>query len=388
MVMCWAPDCKHYSVRETCKFFRFPKDIKKRKKWKKLTSEDTEIEIKTISENPEVLTCVRPETSAGESGEEICPTTSGTTSSAMLEEENYLLRKENDELKLKTSSVLLEAENYFLRKENDDLKAKLKNLSLRFMFDHIKDNEKLVLLYTGLPNSNIFMSLFNLVKDVDINYYYNWKVEKVKRIDQLLLCLMKLRHNFPHADLAHRFGISHSAVSNIVITWIHLLHTILFKQILQNIPNRASLPTCFSTFSNCDKLDCTETSAITCTSCMKRQKITCSSCKHIIWKALIGVAPNGVVTFISDLYVGSTSDDDIVGDCKIPEMLESGDLMLADEGFMPEPLAMARIHVKSAIQRIKCYKILMFLPQQYIQHADALLQVTVALSSLQYLPVN
>ncbi|XP_045467563.1 uncharacterized protein LOC123675990 isoform X3 [Harmonia axyridis] len=36
MVMCWSPDCTHYNERETCKFFRFPKDTKTRNKWIRL----------------------------------------------------------------------------------------------------------------------------------------------------------------------------------------------------------------------------------------------------------------------------------------------------------------------------------------------------------------
>ncbi|VEN54644.1 unnamed protein product [Callosobruchus maculatus] len=42
MVQCWAPDCKHYNVRETCRFFRFPKDQKTRNRWIKLTRRTVE----------------------------------------------------------------------------------------------------------------------------------------------------------------------------------------------------------------------------------------------------------------------------------------------------------------------------------------------------------
>ncbi|XP_019758418.1 uncharacterized protein LOC109536585 isoform X1 [Dendroctonus ponderosae] len=36
MVKCWAPDCKHYNIRERCRFFSFPKEPKKRNKWIRL----------------------------------------------------------------------------------------------------------------------------------------------------------------------------------------------------------------------------------------------------------------------------------------------------------------------------------------------------------------
>ncbi|KAJ8966442.1 hypothetical protein NQ317_012683 [Molorchus minor] len=36
MVMCWVLGCKHYNVRERCKFYKFPKDVKERDKWIRL----------------------------------------------------------------------------------------------------------------------------------------------------------------------------------------------------------------------------------------------------------------------------------------------------------------------------------------------------------------
>ncbi|KAG5880646.1 hypothetical protein JTB14_015622 [Gonioctena quinquepunctata] len=50
-----------------------------------------------------------------------------------------------------------------------------------------------------------------------------------------------------------------------------------------------------------------------------------------------GVAPNGVVTYVSDLYPGSTSDKKIVEDSGILEKMEPGDLR-ADKGFLIKDL--------------------------------------------------
>jgi len=50
-------------------------------------------------------------------------------------------------------------------------------------------------------------------------------------------------------------------------------------------------------------------------------------------KRLTGVAPNGVITYASKLYPGSTSDRKIVGHCGILNVLQSSDLVLADKGF-------------------------------------------------------
>jgi len=132
-----------------------------------------------------------------------------------------------------------------------------------------------------------------------------------------------------------------------------------------------------------------------------RGPICCASWQHVwsvsnihykqrnTFKALIGVAPNGAITFCSELYPGSTSDKQTVVHSHILNQMVGGDLVLADKGFLPQGVsvsippfltteqftreevaettrvARARIHVARAIQRLKIYKILLFLPESY-----------------------
>lgn len=49
---------------------------------------------------------------------------------------------------------------------------------------------------------------------------------------------------------------------------------------------------------------------------------------------MVGVAPNGVVTYLSKLYPGSTSDKQVVAHCGILTKLEASDLVLADKDFL------------------------------------------------------
>nr|CAH7713592.1 unnamed protein product [Callosobruchus chinensis] len=317
------------------------------------------------------------------------------------------------------SHASVDAENYYLRLDLERATEKLMHLTDRFSFDIVKGKDKLVLLYTGLPTEKIFMSLFNLLKDIEIKYYFKWKVQKMRKIDQLFMTLMKLRQNFPHDDLAVRFNLSQGTVSNVVTTWIHLIHEVLFEQVMSSIPSRSKnkmcLPNCFSSFTNCRIiLDCTEVYTSVCRSSMSTQKLTYSSYKHRnTCKGLVGVAPNGVVTYVSCLYPGSTSDKKIVKDCGILDQLEAGDLVLADKGFlikdlMPagvainippflttsqftpeqvrqtECIARARIHIEHAIGRMKTYNILDFIPYALLPHADKVFQVIGALTNLQY----
>ena len=124
------------------------------------------------------------------------------------------------------------------------------------------------------------------------------------------------------------------------------------------------------------------------------------------------MAPNGFITFASDLYGGSTSDKAITADCGVLQQLEAGDMVMADKGFTIRDIlpagvslniptflvngqftmeeinhnrliASARVHVERSIQRLKTFHILSYIPYQYKKHANKILKVCVSLTNLQ-----
>lgn len=317
------------------------------------------------------------------------------------------------------SSSSLEAENYFLQQEVDDLKNQIQNLKLAFTFEVIENNEKLLSMYTGLPDKVIFLSVFKYLDSQKFYYYLGWNVTKISRKDQFLMTLMKLRLNLLHEDLALRFNCSSATVTNIILTWIHLMHICLFEKFMKdNIPsrekNKTCMPSVFLPFSNCRiVIDCTEVYTAV-PSQLDRQKYTYSNYKHRnTLKGLVGVAPNGTITYLSDLYTGNTSDKKIVKHCGILSSFKAGDLILADKGFLisdilpagisvnippflmksqfsPEEarqtvvIAKARIHVERAISRIKRFKILSYIPAKLRPYASKIFQICGFLTSLNY----
>ena len=152
-----------------------------------------------------------------------------------------------------------------------------------------------------------------------------------------------------------------------------------------------TMPECFKpTYSNTRVIiDCTELF------CQKPSSLTIQSSlfshykHHITYKGLVGISPSGAITFISELYDGSTSDVEIVKRCgilnkelwskdddvmadrrftikkqleplgvtlNIPSFLAGKDQLSQEEVTESQTIAAVRIHVERAIQRIKYFR--------------------------------
>ena len=64
------------------------------------------------------------------------------------------------------------------------------------------------------------------------------------------------------------------------------------------------------------------------------QQMTFSSYKNDnTYKGLVGISPDGVITFVSSLYPGSISDKELTRRSGLMDLLEPGDSVMADRGF-------------------------------------------------------
>ena len=80
-------------------------------------------------------------------------------------------------------------------------------------------------------------------------------------------------------------------------------------------------------------IDCTELE-IKKPSALNNQSACSSSYKsRTTMKVLVGITPSGVLSFISELFPGSTSDQEIVKQSNFLNILSPGDSVMADKGF-------------------------------------------------------
>ena len=215
-----------------------------------------------------------------------------------------------------------------LEKENAVL------LQCQFSLDKIKDDNAAILFYTGFPNYETLMSFYHYVEPKLQKMQY-WKGEKhlkanqpyqekdknkpgpsrkLSHLDEFLLVLMRLKAGLFVQDLADRFGISTSLVSRICITWINLLYLELndiFPFPSQELV-RKNMPQEFAEYPTTRIiLDCSEI-FIHRPSAMLAQSETWSDYKHHnTWKVLVGITPNGQVSYLSHLWGGRVSDKQI-----------------------------------------------------------------------------
>ena len=226
-----------------------------------------------------------------------------------------------------TMTNIEEAHNYTLQIQMDNYKLReiTSNNSLEL---ESFDDEK-VKYYTGLPNRKVLDVVLEYIK-TDLS-----EIKILSRFHQVLLTLMRMRLNLHNQDLAYRFGVHPSTVSR---TFHNVLGILYMKMVplLVFWPEREqlkqSMPMCFrNSFPKCTVIiDCFEIFIEKSTDQLARAQTYSSYKSHNTIKYLIGIAPQGVITFISKGWRGRTSDKHITENAGFLKHLLPGDVVLAD----------------------------------------------------------
>ena len=217
----------------------------------------------------------------------------------------------------------------FLKKEIARLKKEVDDLV--YNEASFKDNDEKVLFYTGLSTWELFHVLFQYVKP-------QLKQHSILTpFQQLMITLMRLRLGLSGQDLAYRFRVSSAIISR---TFTHVID-VVYHQLKPLIiwPDRDALkktmPMEFRKhFPNCVVIiDCFEIFLDRPTNLLARAQTFSQYKHHNTVKYLIGVTPQGTVSFISEGWGGRTSDKYLTEQCSFLTHLVPGDLVLADRGF-------------------------------------------------------
>ncbi|XP_069688224.1 uncharacterized protein [Periplaneta americana] len=277
-----------------------------------------------------------------------------------------------------------------------------------FGYSSISDESQLNVL-AGV-NTEIFNLFLNLLSDST--------QRKISKENKLLIFLMKMKLALPFAALAVIFNVHRSTISRIFQSVLPTL-----AQATKNFvfwPSKdtvnATLPTVFKdNYPNCRAIiDCTEIKTEQPPEISQRVYMYSNYKSAYTAKVLIGIAPCGMVTFISKCYGGRASDSFITNDCGILKLIEPGDQIMADKVFpgiktvleesnailvMPPfmneghltpdqvddtyNIASVRIHVERCIQRVKVYNILQKCPSELLHCIDDIVHMCCVMTNVQ-----
>lgn len=317
------------------------------------------------------------------------------------------LRLENEKLRAENIKLLSEK---CLQEEVNRKQFRCHNP--QFNASSIENDDKKTTFYTGLPNHATFLWVVTHCSD---------ELPSSRLLsphDIVLLVLMKLQLNLVNQDLAYRFGISKALVSQLVALSLGVLANQL--KFLIHWPDKEScrrtLPGVFKPlYKDCRVIiDCTEIFIERPGNLTARASTYSNYKHHNTLKYLIGITPTGSVSFMSKAYGGRTSDKVVTQRSGLLDLLEYGDLVLADRGFLVEEditarncrlkipaftrgkaqlsqkdvetsrqLARVRIHVERAIGRLRHFQILnSSMTISLVPHADNILIICAAISNL------
>ena len=150
---------------------------------------------------------------------------------------------------------------------------------------------------------------------------------------------MKLRLGSTNIDLAHRFEICATTVTNIFITWLKvmvqelscLIYNPLKESILQSMP-KSCKKAGFTKVRN--TIDCTKIFIETPNDPMLKAATWSDYRHHPIAKVLFAISLNRAFTFISKAWAGRTSDVHITQQSGLYDILEPYDEVMAVEPLL------------------------------------------------------
>lgn len=157
-------------------------------------------------------------------------------------------------------------------------------------------------------------------------------------MDELFLYCYSVAVGLKEKFLADIFGISTTTVSRVIITWAKYLYLVLgfVPTWMSREQVQATMLAMFTQYClnmsvilDCTVIRCESPSPLT------LQSETFSTYKnHTTFKALIGISLYGVITFVSKLFTGSVSDQEITRPSGILRLREPGDVCMTDKGLV------------------------------------------------------
>ncbi len=241
------------------------------------------------------------------------------------------------------------------------------------------------------------------------------KLTAVKKII-LLLIRLKLQVSFP--VLAAFFDVSETTAKNAFKEALNEVFAVAKENLIwfDRDTVQARMPPSFKAlFPNTRAIiDCSEVPCERASSVRQRVQTYSYYKSRFTLKFLVAISPSGEIMFLSKVYGGRATDTEITCNSGFLDLIEDGDVILADKGFpvidknmsevggilvMPPfkkgnrqfsqkelsdgfKCASVRVHVERAIARLKIFECMNFVPVRNIPHFEKCLVIVSFLTNL------
>ncbi|XP_041847320.1 uncharacterized protein LOC121643832 [Melanotaenia boesemani] len=230
-------------------------------------------------------------------------------------------------------------------KENGHLKNELAEFKMTEQF--LKDDDEKVKYYTGLPSYATFQVLLS-----NIMPFLPHEESELTHFQMILLTFMRLKLDLPMEHISHLLNVHLQTARAAFNSTVRVLHARLSP--LVRWPDRerlwVSMPHQFmEAFGKhlAVIVDFIEVSIEKPFSLETMAQRLSSDERGCTMKYLIGITPQGIISFISKGLDGRTSDKEITESCGLLNKLLPGDIILAGQGFdIEENLGMMCVEVK------------------------------------------
>lgn len=211
---------------------------------------------------------------------------------------------------LEELTILQRKEFLQLKKEHQELQQSyLLQSKMILTEDLLKENDDILKFYTGLPEWHIFSAFYDLIAP------YLPEKRKLTKFSRILMFLMKLRLNVFDDDIGFRFGVHASTVSRNFhrVLDVAAAKTAFLIQWPDRDILRLTMPVAFRKFFKkcCVIIDCTEIFIERPSDLLARAQVWSNYKHHSTLKVLIGITPQGTVSFVSPCAGGRMSDKEI-----------------------------------------------------------------------------
>ena len=208
----------------------------------------------------------------------------------------------------------------------------VESAAIPFGIKLLEGNDKCTKFYTGLSSWSVFNHIAT-----NLCAHFPKLSSKLSPFDCLLLTLMRLRLNLSLEDLAYRFRIGSTTAADIFTKYIDVMFIhlkFLIKWPTQELCH-ANMPQVFKDLYPRTRsiIDCSEIFIERPYSYQARAQTYSCYKKHNTVKFLISITPCGAVSYLSKCWGGRATDKCITMHSDFLQLLDHGDIVLADHGF-------------------------------------------------------